>query len=51
MKIAAINGSACKEGNNAILINQVLAEMEAEGLATELLHMKNIQKSRKCMKK
>lgn len=39
MKVVAINGSARKDGNTAIMINKVLAELEAEGIATELLQM------------
>ena len=36
MKVIAINGSARKEGNTAILLNTVLAELAAGGIETEL---------------
>ena len=36
MKVIAFNGSARKEGNTAILLNLVLAELKAEGIETEL---------------
>jgi multimeric flavodoxin WrbA len=39
LKVVAINGSARKDGNTAILINQVLSELEAQGIETELLQM------------
>ncbi len=35
MKVIAFNGSARKDGNTAGLINQVLKELEAQGIATE----------------
>ena len=37
MKVVAFNGSARKDGNTAILIRKVFAELEKEGIATELV--------------
>ncbi|MBE0536971.1 MAG: flavodoxin family protein [Phycisphaerae bacterium] len=39
MKVAAFNGSARKDGNTATLIRTVLAELEAEGIATEMVQL------------
>ena len=39
MKAIAINGSARKDGNTALLLNQVLAELRAEGIETELFQL------------
>ena len=39
MKVVAFNGSARKDGNTAILIRKVFAELEAEGIETELLQL------------
>ena len=39
MKVVAFNGSARKDGNTAILVRQVLAELEAEGIETELVQL------------
>jgi multimeric flavodoxin WrbA len=39
MKVTAINGSARKDGNTAILANTVLAELENEGIETELIQL------------
>jgi multimeric flavodoxin WrbA len=39
MRVVAFNGSARKDGNTAILIRKVLAELEAEGIETELFQM------------
>ncbi len=39
MKVVAINGSARKDGNTAILLNYVLRELEAEGIETELIQL------------
>lgn len=39
MKVVAFNGSARKNGNTAILVRQVFAELEAEGIETELVQM------------
>ncbi len=50
MKVFAVNGSARKEGNTAILLNLVMAELEEEGISTELYHLsgKPIQGCRAC---
>jgi multimeric flavodoxin WrbA len=32
MKVIAINGSARKDGNTALLVNKVLAELQANGI-------------------
>ena len=39
MKVVAFNGSARKDGNTAILIRKIFAELEAEGIETELLQL------------
>jgi multimeric flavodoxin WrbA len=39
MKILAINGSARKDGNTAILIRHVLSVLEAEGMETEMVQL------------
>jgi len=39
MKVIAINGSARKNGNTAILIKQVFKELEQEGIKTELVQL------------
>ncbi|MDD5099616.1 MAG: flavodoxin family protein [Syntrophales bacterium] len=39
MKVLAINGSARRNGNTAILLKTVLDEMKKEGIKTELLQM------------
>jgi len=39
MKVVAINGSARKDGNTAILIRQTLRALEAEGIETELIQL------------
>jgi multimeric flavodoxin WrbA len=39
MKVVAINGSARKDGNTAILVRRVFRELEAEGVATELVQL------------
>jgi multimeric flavodoxin WrbA len=50
MKVLAINGSARKNGNTAILLNTVLDELNKEGIKTELLQMAGnpIQGCRAC---
>jgi multimeric flavodoxin WrbA len=40
MKVVAFNGSPRKEGNTNSLICKVLAELENEGIDTELIHLK-----------
>jgi len=39
LKVIAINGSARKDGNTAILINFALQELEREGIKTELIQL------------
>jgi len=39
MKVVAINGSARKDGNTAILIRHVFRELESEGIETELVQL------------
>jgi multimeric flavodoxin WrbA len=39
MKIVAFNGSPRKDGNTAILIRHVLAELEKQGIETELVQL------------
>lgn len=39
MKVIAFNGSARKDGNTAILLNQVLRFLEKEGFETELIQL------------
>lgn len=37
MKVLAINSSARKDGNTAILINRVFKELSKEGIETEMI--------------
>jgi multimeric flavodoxin WrbA len=39
MKVVALNGSARKDGNTAILINLVFDELKKEGVETELMQL------------
>jgi len=39
MKVLAFNGSGRKDGNTYLLLKYVLAELEAEGIKTELVQM------------
>lgn len=39
MKVLAINGSARKDGNTAILINTVFGQLEKEGVETEMVQL------------
>jgi multimeric flavodoxin WrbA len=39
IKVVAINGSARKDGNTAILLNQVLDELKKEGIETEMIQL------------
>jgi multimeric flavodoxin WrbA len=61
MKVLALNGSARKNGNTAILLRYVLKELEKEGIETELIEMSgskihgcltcrecSVKKNRKC---
>jgi len=42
MKAAAFNGSARKDGNTAILINHVFAELKNHGIETEMVQLAGI---------
>jgi len=50
--VVAFNGSPRPEGNTALLIRQVLQELEKEGITTELIHIggKKIRGCTACMK-
>jgi len=48
MKVIAFNGSARKDGNTAILINQVFSELEKQGIETEMIQFSG-QKIRGCI--
>ena len=39
MRVVAFNGSSRKDGNTAILVRKVFAELEAEGIETELVQL------------
>jgi multimeric flavodoxin WrbA len=39
MKVVAFNGSARRDGNSAILVRQVFAELEKAGIKTELVQL------------
>ncbi|MBM4024863.1 MAG: flavodoxin family protein [Planctomycetes bacterium] len=39
MKVVAFNGSARQDGNTAILVRRVFAELEKEGIETELVQL------------
>ncbi len=39
MKVVAINGSARKDGNTALLINHVFGELRKEGIETEMIQL------------
>ena len=48
MKVIAFNGSARKDGNTAILINQVFSELEKQDIETEMMQFSG-QKIRGCI--
>jgi len=52
MKVIALNGSARKDGNTALLINIVSDELEKEGIETELIQLgaKSLHGCRACYK-
>ena len=52
LKVIAINGSARKDGNTAILINFALQELEREGIKTEMIQLagERIRGCTACMK-
>jgi len=39
MKVVAFNGSARKDGNTALLVREVLAELKKEKIQTEIVHL------------
>jgi multimeric flavodoxin WrbA len=39
MRVVAFNGSSRKDGNTALLVRHVFAELEAEGIETELVQL------------
>ncbi len=43
MKVVAFSGSARKDGNTALLLRTALAEMESEGIETELVQLAGIK--------
>ncbi|TAJ43350.1 flavodoxin family protein [Methanofollis fontis] len=52
MKVVAFNGSPRKDGNTARLLRAVLAELEKEGIETEIVHIggRSIHGCTACMK-
>ena len=48
MKVVAFNGSARKDGNTAIMVRQVFAELEKEGIETEMVQYSG-QEIRGCL--
>jgi multimeric flavodoxin WrbA len=52
MKVVAFNGSARRKGNTALLLDHVSAELNKEGIQTEIVHLagKSIQGCIACMK-
>lgn len=48
MKVIAFNGSARKDGNTAVLINQVFSELEKQDIETEMIQFSG-QKMRGCI--
>jgi multimeric flavodoxin WrbA len=52
MKVMALNASARRDGNTAMLLNVVLDELKAEGMETELIQLggKTIKGCRACYK-
>ena len=52
MKVVAFNGSARRKGNTALLLDHVTAELNKEGIQTEIAHLagKSIQGCIACMK-
>lgn len=43
MNVVAVNGSARKDGNTAILLRHALREIEAEGISTELVQLSGMR--------
>jgi multimeric flavodoxin WrbA len=48
MKVTAFNGSARKDGNTAILVNQVFSELEKQDIETEMIQLSG-QKIKGCI--
>ncbi len=48
IKVVALNGSARKGGNTAVLLGYVLKELEKEGIETELIELSG-KKIRGCL--
>ncbi|MHC4111610.1 MAG: flavodoxin family protein [Planctomycetota bacterium] len=48
MKVIAFNGSARKDGNTAVLVNQVFSELEKQDIETEMIQFSG-QKIRGCI--
>lgn len=48
MKVFAVNGSARKDGNTAILLSTVIGELEKEGIQTEMVQLAG-QQIRGCL--
>ena len=48
MKVVAFNGSARKDGNTAIMVRRVFAQLEKQGIETELVQLSG-KKLRGCM--
>jgi multimeric flavodoxin WrbA len=43
MKVVAFNGSARKDGNTAILVQQIFQPLEKQGIATELIQLADMK--------
>jgi multimeric flavodoxin WrbA len=43
MKVVAFNGSARKDGNTAILVQQIFQPLEEQGIATELIQLADMK--------
>ncbi len=43
MNVVAVNGSARKDGNTALLLRHALREIEAEGISTELVQLSGMK--------
>ncbi len=43
MNVVAVNGSARRDGNTAILLRHALREIEAEGISTELVQLSGLR--------
>ena len=43
IKVVGINGSPHRDGNTALIIKKVFAELESKGIATEMLHLADLK--------